>query len=247
MRSGPVPSLPIRLSVSGRSHWGSVCARWSGRRRAWGERIFSRGMLGDRFLGYQRVGRPVRIGARICCPDGGKTPRNGVEKATLGAICYVVIPIRKSAPVLSRTRAPLRWDSRHPKGRRIHLHSSARGSLRGVTSDSSYGVAEHGADGPARRSSSVGRTWWTGPPPSSFAAGCRGPRQDGQAAKTKLLPRSCLRFWTRAWGQRELADERTGRLKKPRSIAGFVQGWAGHPSHPRPIQLTSQGTPDLDV
>jgi len=159
----------------------------------------------------------------------------------------MVIPIRKSAPVLSRTRAPLRWDSRHPKGRRIQLHSSARGSLRGVTSDSSYGVAEHGADGPARRSSSVGRTWWTGPPPSSFAAGCRGPRQDGQAAKTKLLPRSCLRFWTRAWGQRELADERTGRLKKPRSIAGFVQGWAGHPSHPRPIQLTSQGTPDLDV
>ena len=158
-----------------------------------------------------------------------------------------MIPIRKSAPVLSRTRAPLRWDSRHPKGRRIQLHSSARGSLRGVTSDSSYGVAEHGADGPARRSSSVGRTWWTGPPPSSFAAGCRGPRQDGQAAKTKLLPRSCLRFWTRAWGQRELADERTGRLKKPRSIAGFVQGWAGHPSHPRPIQLTSQGTPDLDV
>jgi hypothetical protein len=59
------------------------------------------------------------------------------------------------------------------------------------------------------------RTWRTGPPPSSFAAGCRGPRQDGQAAKTKLLRRSCLRFWTRAWGQRELADERTGRLKSP--------------------------------
>ena len=37
-------------------------------------------------------------------------------------------------------------------------------------------------------------------------------------------------------------------LEKPHSIAGgLVQGWAGHPSHPRPIQLTSQGTPDLDV
>jgi len=45
--------------------------------------------VGDRFLGYQRVGRPFRIGARICCPDGGKTPRNGVEKATFGGICYV--------------------------------------------------------------------------------------------------------------------------------------------------------------
>ena len=178
------------------------------------------------------------------------SPRSGPDawqRSSPASVSSWMIPIRKSAPVLSRTRAPLRWDSRHPKGRRIHLHSSARGSLRGVTSDSSYGVAEHGADGPARRSSSVGRTWWTGPPPSSFAAGCRGPRQDGQAAKTKLLRRSCLRFWTRAWGQRELADERTGRLKKPRSIAGFVQGWAGHPSHPRPIQLTSQGTPDLDV
>ena len=36
-------------------------------------------------------------------------------------------------------------------------------------------------------------------------------------------------------------------LEKPRSIAGLVREWAGHPSHPRPIQLTSQGTPDLDV
>src|SRR5271157_734959 len=36
-------------------------------------------------------------------------------------------------------------------------------------------------------------------------------------------------------------------LEKPWSIAGLVQGWAGHPSPSRPIQLTSQGTPDLDV
>ncbi len=36
-------------------------------------------------------------------------------------------------------------------------------------------------------------------------------------------------------------------LEKPRTIAGPVQGWAGHPFHSHPIQLTSQGTPDLDV
>src|SRR5271157_574441 len=36
-------------------------------------------------------------------------------------------------------------------------------------------------------------------------------------------------------------------LEKPRSTAGLVRGWAGHSFHPRPIQLTSQGTPDLDV
>ena len=36
-------------------------------------------------------------------------------------------------------------------------------------------------------------------------------------------------------------------LEKPRSIAGLVQGWVGHPCHSGPIQFTSQGTPDLDV
>ena len=157
-----------------------------------------------------------------------------------------MIPIRKSAPFLSRTRALLAWNKRFSKGRRVQPHRSARGRLRGVTFESNYGVTEHGADGPARRSSSERRTWWTGPPPSSFAAGCRGPRQDGQAAKAKLLSRSCLRSWTRAWGHRELADERTGHLKSP-AITGLVQGWAGHPCQPHRIRLTSLETPDLVV
>ena len=74
------------------------------------------------------------------------------------------------------------------------------------------------------------RTWRTGPPPSSFAAGGRGPRQDGQAAKTKLLARSCLRFWTRAWGQRELAEERTGRWKSPARLQGLFKGGLDIPS-----------------
>ena len=74
------------------------------------------------------------------------------------------------------------------------------------------------------------RTWRTGPPPSSFAAGGRGPRQDGQAAKTKLLARSCLRFWTTAWGQRELAEERTGRWKSPARLQGLFKGGLDIPS-----------------
>ena len=82
---------------------------------------------------------------------------------------------------------------------------------------------------------------------NSLAASYRGPRQDGQVAKTKLLARSCLRIWTRAWGQREPADERTGRLKKPGTMAGLAQGWAGHPFHSRQMQLTSHGTPAPDV
>ena len=85
--------------------------------------------------------------------------------------------------------------------------------VRGVTRDSSYGVVELGTSGPARRSSSVSRMRWTGPPPGSFVANRRGPQQDGQAAKTKPLTRSCLRFWTRAWSQHGLAGERAGRLR----------------------------------
>ena len=81
------------------------------------------------------------------------------------------------------------------------------------------------------------RTWRTGPPPSSFAAGCRGPQQDGQAAKTKLLTRSCLRFWTRAWGQRELADERTGRLKSPVRLQDLFKGGLDIP--PTHVQFRS--------
>ena len=110
------------------------------------------------------------------------------------------------------------------RDRRARRRCSARCEMRGVRSSSACGVAEHGADGPARRSSAVGRTWRAGPPPSSFAAGCRGPRQDGQAAKTKLLRRSCLRFWTRAWGQREFADKRTGHLKSPTRLQDSFKG-----------------------
>ena len=119
--------------------------------------------------------------------------------------------------------------------------------MRGIKSNPACGVAEQGADGPARRSSSVSRTWWTGPPPSSFTAGCRGPLQDGQAAKAKPLTRSCLRFWTRAWGQRELADEQTGRWISPAWIAGLFQGGLDIPANHVQFQLTPQGTPELDV
>ena len=35
---------------------------------------------------------------------------------------------------------------------------------------------------------------------NSLAAGCRGPRQDGQVAKTKPLTRSCLRILDQGLG-----------------------------------------------
>ena len=36
-----------------------------------------------------RVWVALPLSAPICGPNGGKTPRNGVEKAIFGGICYV--------------------------------------------------------------------------------------------------------------------------------------------------------------
>jgi hypothetical protein len=48
---------------------------------------------------------------------------------------------------------------------RAHRHCSARCEMRGARSNSAYGVSEHGADGPTRRSSSVSPALRSGPPP----------------------------------------------------------------------------------
>ena len=53
-------------------------------------------------------------------------------------------------------------------------------------------MTKHGADGPARRSSSVRRGVRDRATADSLAADRRGPRRDDQAAKTKLLNRELL-------------------------------------------------------
>ncbi len=65
---------------------------------------------------------------------------------------------------------------------------------------------------------------------NSLAASYRGPRQDGQVAKTKLLAGSCLRIRARAWGQREPAHERTGRFNDPTRWLGSFKGGLDIPS-----------------
>ena len=64
----------------------------------------------------------------------------------------------------------------------------------------------------------------------SLAASYRGPRQDGQVAKTKFLARNCLRILDQGLGPTR-ARLRTNRPleKKPGTMAGLAQGWAGHP------------------
>jgi hypothetical protein len=82
----------------------------------------------------------------------------------------------------------------------------------------------------------------------SLAASDRGPRQDGQVAKTKFLARNCLRILDQGLGPTR-AHLRTNRQleKKPGTLAGLAQGWAGHPLHSRQKQFTSHGTPAPDA
>ena len=77
-----------------------------------------------------------------------------------------------------------------------------------------------------------------------LAASYHGPRQDDQVAKTKFLARNCLRIPDQGL-EPTRAHSRTNRPleKKPGTMAGLAQGWAGHPCHPRQMQLTSRGTP----
>jgi hypothetical protein len=83
---------------------------------------------------------------------------------------------------------------------------------------------------------------------NSLAASYRGPRQDGQVAKTKFLARYCLRILDQGLRPTR-ARSRTNRPleKKPGTMAGLAQGWAGHPFYSRQMQFTSRGTPAPDA
>jgi hypothetical protein len=52
----------------------------------------------------------------------------------------------------------------------------------------------------------------------------RGPLQDDQAVKTKLLQGAAGGFWIRAWGQREPALQGTGRLNHSAQGLGWLKG-----------------------
>ena len=59
---------------------------------------------------------------------------------------------------------------------------------------------------------------------NSLAADRRGPPQDDQAVKTKLLTGAACGFWIRAWGQREPAFQGTGRLSRSAQWLGGLKG-----------------------
>ena len=124
---------------------------------------------------------------------------------------------------------------------------SARSEVRGATSDPRCGVAKRGADGPARRSSSVSRGVMDRGHRQFLAADRRGPRQDDQAVKTKPLTGSCLRILDQGLGPTRARSSRNRPLEPLRTMARLAQGWAGHPCHTRRMRLTSTGTPAPDV
>jgi hypothetical protein len=76
-----------------------------------------------------------------------------------------------------------------------------------------------------------------------LAADRRGPRQDDQAVKTKLLTGSCLRILDQSLGPTRARSSRNRPLEPPCTRARLAQGWAGHPCHTRRMRLTSTGTP----
>jgi hypothetical protein len=76
-----------------------------------------------------------------------------------------------------------------------------------------------------------------------LAADRRGPRQDDQAVKTKLLTGSCLRILDQGLGSTRARSSRNRPLEPLCTMAELTQGWAGDPCHIRRMRLTSTGTP----
>ncbi len=68
----------------------------------------------------------------------------------------------------------------------------------------------------------------------SLAADRRGPPQDGQAGRSKLLARSCLRILVRGLGPSRDRRSRNRPLAQAQHLARLARGWAGHPGRSRP-------------
>ena len=119
-------------------------------------------------------------------------------------------------------------------------------SERGDPLDSRWVVAKRGADGPARRSSSVSRAWRTGPPPIHSPRAVAGRDRMTRPSRRSPSRGAACGSWTRAWGQRARSS-RNRPLEQPSTTAGLAQGWTGHPGHSRRTPLTSRETPALDV
>ena len=82
---------------------------------------------------------------------------------------------------------------------------------------------------------------------NSLAADRRGPRQDDQAVKTKLLTGSCLRILDQGLGPTRARYSRNRPLEPLRTWLGWLKGGLDIPAMIRRLRLTSTGTPAPDV
>jgi hypothetical protein len=82
---------------------------------------------------------------------------------------------------------------------------------------------------------------------NSLATDRCGPPQDGQAGRSKLLARSCLRILVQDLGPSRARCSRNRPLAQLRTWQGARKGVLDIPGRWHPMPLTSRQTPDSDV
>jgi hypothetical protein len=116
--------------------------------------------------------------------------------------------------------------------------------MRGVRTDSGCGVTDYGADGPARRSSSVSRGVMDGATANSSPQTSAGRDRMTRPSRRSSSRGAARGFWIRAWGQREPAIQGTGRSSRTAQWLGWLEGGLDVPAtHAGRMRLTSTGTP----
>ena len=158
-----------------------------------------------------------------------------------------MIPIGDSEPVLIGKTGPL---GPRERGMERFAHTAAPlGTLQRARSEYGLRMWRNGVrQGRAGQAFEFGETGRGRRDHRRFlAADRRGPRQDDQAVKTKLLTGSCLRILDQGLGPTRARSARNRPLEPPCTKARLAQGWAGLPGHTRRRRLTSTGTPALDV
>jgi hypothetical protein len=156
-------------------------------------------------------------------------------------------PSKRTAPV-SSTRAAPRGLSEPCPARWAHT-TAPLGTLQSARSDVKGRMwRERAWRGRAGQVFELGELGvGNGATASSLAADRRGPPQDDQAVKTKLLKGSCLRILDQGLGPTRARSSRNRPLEPLCTMARLAQGWAGLPYHTRRMRLTSTGTPAPDV
>ena len=85
-------------------------------------------------------------------------------------------------------------------------------------------MTQQGADGPARRSSSVSRGVLDGATANSSPQTAAGRDRMTRPSRRSSSRGAACGFWIRAWGQREPAVQGTGRLNRSAQWLGWLKG-----------------------